>query len=231
MRESKIFLLSITIFLASISACTYESQTLPTPEFPLSEAGIVNALEESGLPWTVGEIDFPQGYAQQNERILNFTLYRDTLTVGFISSAALYGERGVFVTFLSYFGGSPYIDVYNPPKEDWENIIVFLTLLFGGFKNTHQVVNYFNSELDTVIRHPIEPPSGWIPGLSAGHYFEESAVWEKKVNGAYFRVVMARPIGSENEYLRTVSVVSELFTINIEGTKDIGWRYKKYAEF
>jgi len=133
----------------------------------------------------------------------------DDLQIGFLSSAGVDGERAVFISFLAYFGESPYIIAYNPPREDWEEIIIFLTLLCGGFDNKHQVFDYFNSEIDTVTRHLIAPPPGWIPGLSTGHYFEEGTIWERVINNTYFHITIGRPVGSQNEYFRAIRVFSD----------------------
>jgi len=204
------FLLSTTIvIIISLSACIpeiqniSEAQTLPELEFPLSEASIVNALQEAGLPWTVGETIFPGGFIQQDERILNFTLYKDTSTIGFLSSATKDGERSVSIAFLSYFGDSPTMDVYNPPRDEWENIIVLFTLLFGGFESTHQAFRYFSNEVDTLTRYPMEPRPVF-PGR-----IEEVAVWDRVVNDTYFRITIVSPLGRPDEYFRSISVFSD----------------------
>jgi len=199
--KKALLLFVIVALLHSFTACTIVSQVLPMPEFPLSKTDITDALQESGLLWTVSEMSTP--YAQPN----TFTLYKGTSQIGFLNSSLIEGERGLFIAFLAYFGESPFMDVYNPPEEDWKSLIVFLTLLYGGFESAYQVFHYFNNEINYVTRHVIEPPRGWIPGLNDHlHRFEEGAMWEKEVNGVYFHIRIARPIGSLNEYFTAVRV-------------------------
>jgi len=205
-KSAAAFLLfAVIVSLAFIAACsTYADQTpqgnqaLPVPEFPLNKASVTDALQESGLPWTARDTVFPDGSTRQDENVLDFTLYRDTSQIGFLSSAMIGGERRASIAFLNYFGESPYMDVHNPPREDWESIIVFFTLLYGGFESAHQVFRYFDSEVEAIPRQTMESPR-----------FEEGALWERVINDAYFRIVLVRPVGSSDEYFMSISVFSD----------------------
>jgi hypothetical protein len=197
------------IALLSFSACTSENQSapyvsanpgqaLPIPEFPLVEIDIANALEEAGLPWKAKPLDYPDGPTwRPHDGTLTFTLYKDASTIGFLRSSALGEKRGMHFVFLVNFD-TP-MDIYTPSEEYWGNIMVFVTLLYGGFASKNQVLHYFNNEFDAAARYLAMSPTenGQI------------AIWEKEVNGVYFHISTIRPYGKQNEYFLDISVVSD----------------------
>ena len=195
------FLLVMIAFLVCVTACVRERQTLPLPDFPLSEETLIDALEEAGLPWTIAH----EEVLPIEENILNFALYRDGATIGWLRSVARGDGRSLSITFLPHFRASA-MEIYYPSKAYWENIIVFITILYGGFDNAHQVWNRFNDEIGTIPRNTIEPPPGWIRGLSAGHYIEAYVVWEQEINGVYFHIRLVRPLDNPNEYFAIIHV-------------------------
>ena len=198
------FLCIVIAFLFFTTACTAE--TLPVPDFPLSEATVVGALEESGLPWQAEPRII--GITRDGTYFSDFTFYKNTATIGFFTSGVVDGERVITFTFLGYFGDSPTIDAYNPPKEYWETIIAFMTRLYGGFASPCQVFHYFDKELDILRRYPVEHPP-WVISDPPGNTIEELATWERVINGVQFGITIVRPIGSPNEYLRLIHAQKE----------------------
>jgi hypothetical protein len=221
----KLHLLSILVaVLVAVTACASDIYAvhLPVHEFPLSEINIVDALQKSGLSWTVGHIQEEQEdtIQHENEYLLDslFTLYKGTAKVGWIRSVSVTldekrdEERVLQLLFTRHSYGSytgryiPPMEIYTPTYEYWENIIVFLTLLFGGFNCKNQVFQYFNSEIDMVTRHPIKPsPVSSVPLL-----FVDFAVWDRMINGVYVRTRIMRPTDSPNGYFSDILMSSNL---------------------
>jgi len=207
----KSLLLSVAIvFLAFITACIPYSQadSLPVPTFPLSEVEIVNALNESGLLWTVGELR--EEPVVGNVQVSNFRLYKDTAMIGYIRSTLIDEERSIHIAFLNYSRGALLgryempIAIYTPSKEYWENIIVFITLLFGGFDSSHQIFHHFSNEIDTVTRYSTDYSSEYFAPR-----FDEHAWWERLINGVYLRIWIVRPVNRQNEYFSDILMISD----------------------
>jgi len=97
------------------------------------------------------------------------------------------------------------MDISTLSTEYWENIIVFATIMFGGFEDMYQVFNYFDNEIETVARRPI--PSYNFGILSS--LFEETAEWKQVVSGVFFRMWVGRPIGGSDEYIWDIFISSD----------------------
>lgn len=93
----------------------------------------------------------------------------------------------------------------GPSEEYWENIIVFATLLYGGFASRGQVLHYFNNEIDGATRYFFEPPYG--------HYVY-GAIWEKEFDNAYFHIRMVRPMDSTDECFMSINLLGSREMLN-----------------
>jgi hypothetical protein len=202
----------VLVLVLILSACGTERKILPIPEFPLDEAGIVAAVQELGLPWTVVE-----HFVDPNNEMPNiYGLYKDGGIIAAITSGMIDGERTVAVSFVTMHNNE-----HSLPEEAWRNAIVLTTLLFGGFESTDQIYDYFRNEFDTenTVRQPIALPAE-IPEalLLHRHPFarDEIALWERTVNGIHCQILIERGLSTQQEYLASIRLVSDtdVFGIN-----------------
>ncbi|WP_028829847.1 hypothetical protein [Proteocatella sphenisci] len=192
------FLLAVFFIFSLIffSGCT--NQTLTVPKYPLDITTVESALQEAGLSWTVEE----QEPVVEGQTIYN--LRKDDELIGNVISGLKDGE-----TFLNVSAALYYNNEYSLPKSEWENFIVFATILNGGFKNKHQLYNVFSKEYDTVntTKFPSERTSGDRFG------FEERSSWENKINDYYIQIDLVKPyINSSEEYLSIILISTNLDT-------------------
>ena len=190
----------LSLTLIFITACTYENQPLPILEFPLTETGITRILEESGLLWRAEEIDvLPEGYTLPEGIIReSYEIFKGSSQIGFLTTMAYGEDRMVSFVFLTYFGFGSHMDVHNHTREEWENIIIFITRLYGGFENDKQVFRYFDNEVGDLERESINI-----------RYFDARAIWECEIGGAYVYIEIERRRDSYDEYLRDIKIVSD----------------------
>ncbi|MEG1255035.1 hypothetical protein [Clostridium sp.] len=199
----KFFLiLMLIIGLGTFGGC--EKQTLTMPEYPLDSTTIDKALQEAELSWTIiGSEDAPfVGQTIEGQTV--YTLNKNGEIVATISSAIKEGERYLQIGFSPYHNNE-----YSLPEEEWEKAIVFATLLYGGFDNTHQVYNEFTNDYDT--KNTVKEPRERIMGGSLGH--EEMSKWENEINGVNCQVILNKPYRSmPQEYLGSIRITSDVDT-------------------
>ena len=186
-------------------------------EYPLNKYDINNMLQKSYLDWTAKEPKYSDTFILQTEYTRHYMLYKGLSKIGMITTSSYNNERGLFLTFISYFDTTPYsyIDIYNPHEAYWENIITFVTLLYGGFDDKNSILFYFKDEIDMINRYTVKPPLGWIPGISSGNYINKSAIWEKNIDDTYVRIIIVSHTASTYEYFRSIGIFSNAQMVGI----------------
>jgi len=194
--------------MGSTTACGTVRQTLPVPEFPLDEAAVAAALYEMGLPWTIGDIET----APHTERQTAYMLYKDGEEIAGLTSAIgeRYGERFVAVSFILFHNNE-----YSLPEEVWEDAIVLITLLHGGFENAHRIYNYFRNEfgVENTERWPLEvrgAPHHMFPFAR-----DETAIWARMIDGVYNEIQVNRSARTQQEYLGAILLATDLGSFGV----------------
>lgn len=197
MKKYISYLLAVTICLALLLGC--KKQTLPIPEYPLQSDTIAEALEEWGLSCTIEE-DEEAAKIRKGQSL--YGLY-DTETGEFVagvSSNYKDGERIIYITFPSFYIAN------TIGSDDYENAIIFATLMFGGFQRKEQVYNKFNKEYDKKNTIRKEKDSDDVSQYSA----EGVSRWETLIDGNTCRITLDQPKLSETqEYIRTIAIASD----------------------
>ncbi|MDR1706191.1 MAG: hypothetical protein LBS19_16125 [Clostridiales bacterium] len=138
------------ISLCFLSGCI--TDVAPRSNFPLNEAAIIAALEETGLPGSILEEETHYGdlgnisYVIRNpEAAFPVTVYpesartdlEDKLVIAAVNSAVFEGEQFLSVIYVRR----------NAPDtfawEDWKQHIVFATLLNGGYEDEEDIYRAF----------------------------------------------------------------------------------------
>jgi hypothetical protein len=202
MKKYIFLILVLIIALCSFYGC--QKKTLTMPEYPLDSTTIEKALKGAELSWTIiGEEDSPfVGETLEGQTV--HALNKNGKIVAAISSAIKDEERFLHIGFSSYHNNE-----YSLPEEEWEKAIVFATLLYGGFDNTHQVYNEFTKEYDK--KNTVKEPRERIVGGTLG--FEEMSKWEKEIHGVNCVVILNKPYRSmPQEYLYLIRITSDVDT-------------------
>lgn len=120
-------------------------ERLLEPEFPLSEDVINDALDELGLDWVISQDETQQISKEDVEGIL-YTLrdpeemHNEHSTAkrlyGGVSSGYVEGKRQLSMTLDSSGHG---LDGVPFSWEDWKQVIVLGTILYGGFEDEEEV--------------------------------------------------------------------------------------------
>lgn len=184
------------VYISCVSAfCGCEMQPLPLPAYPLDDAAITAALKEAKLPWEITEGDpWPEDHSV-------YSLHDDEAKItAAISSGMLDGQRALYISFMSHDG-----KLTRPlSEEEWESVIAFATILYGGFKDKHQVYTRFAADYaaENLAREAHEQK----PGNTAG--YEEVLWWECTINNTLCRAGIGRSsAGMPQTHLFAISFV------------------------
>lgn len=201
MKKNNIYILLIAFFLLIIFLCVFlkfQNNLLTVSNYPLDINTIELVLEDSGLLWTVEQ----QEPVVEGQTIYNFS--KDGELIGNVISGLKDGE-----TFLNVSACLYYNNGYSLPKSEWENFIIFATILNGGFKNEHQIHDVFSKEYDTVNTTKFSRKN--VPRTQ--HSIDETSLWESKINDYYVQISLAQPdINYSEEYLNMIIISTNLDT-------------------
>ncbi len=122
----------ILLLALTLSAC--KTGPLPSPDFPLSQAVLQDALEDTGLDWWSVSVD-PLFETQSA-----FGLYTHDGNIASILSAQLEEDRYLLVGFSD--GMRPNTTV-GLPKKQWEAAFALASRLYGGFQSDSELFAAF----------------------------------------------------------------------------------------
>lgn len=191
------FFCSVVILIIGIGLfCGCKKEILSSPLYPLDTDTVLAALEEAELPWTIAQEElWPDGRNVHTLHDENGKL------VAFISSRTLGERRELDASFMPYYDNTTITQ--SLPEDKWESVIVFVTLLYGGFDNKHEVYSRFTDDYDTE-----NTTKGSRLKFQGGKQIVddgEVSVWQSEVNGIYCLVKTEQPYSSmPQEYLNTV---------------------------
>ena len=199
----------IRIFIASVCLCVLcvgilyfnKGQALSIPKYPLSKDSIANVLSEIGVFYEIEEDDLVAQY-KQGQALHN--LYADNNTTLFsagISSIKQGDERALFISF------PPFYSANTVSIEECEESIVLATVLFGGFKNEHQVFDAFIKEYGKTNTKSVNYESS---GSSLSPAKEKDSCWEREIGKITCRIIVEQPTLDEpSEYIRVIMFASD----------------------
>lgn len=168
-----IFVFIMVCLLYPLAGC--QNNPLPQPEFPLPEAALAAALEETGLSWSIEQAD---ERTDGTDTSIVYTLHRPETRVGY---------NGVFITSYDTeeLGRVLQIDFREPQNKqwwqdektacwrDWRETLVLVARLYGGFKDAKEIYR---------VCSRTELPQ------------DANILWEGMLTGGYFRMVTESPM-------------------------------------
>lgn len=198
MKKSNIVYILFFIFLSFFLFLKFQNNVLTVPNYPLDINTIESALESSGLLWKI----------EQDDSVIEgqtvYSLFEGNKLIGGVISGLKDGETYLNITTSLYYNNG-----YSLPKNEWENFIVFATILNGGFKNDHQIYDVFLKEYDTV--NTTKYPMKNIPRTQQS--IDEKSLWRNKINDYYVQISLAQPdINYSEEYLYMIIISTNLDT-------------------
>lgn len=124
--------------LASLLFCAgcQAKETLPEPDYPLSEEAAVAAVAEAGLNWRVTATDV---YTYEGGEMTVHSFFRPESGVdfqtAFVSSRAPEGIGRWLTISLSEPTVAPWPEPAIPSWEHWESVLALAVGLYGGFED------------------------------------------------------------------------------------------------
>jgi len=173
---------------------TYPPPKPPAWEFWLDEHSIAEAIYKSGAPWSISPIYAPLDMGRVYG---GYELFSGTTLIGAVGAVTANAEQTLSGTFLHYQGDprTSLADLHTQSRQDWDGFIVLFTNLFGGFDSPHQVLDYFNAEIDYIERQAPESDSTLIADV---------AVWEREINDVHITIIISRYYGRSEEHMRSI---------------------------
>lgn len=171
-------LVCVLLAAAAISVLVFSQKKdpLPRPEFPLSEAALTAALEETGLAWSIEQADT---FTSAADISISYSLNRpesgkdyNTFFVNSFDSEE-YGRR------LQIFFVEPqnrlwtYETVNDARWEDWRDTLVLVARLYGGFEDAEEIYRTCSA---------VELPK------------DNQILWQGALTGGYFRMTTKSPM-------------------------------------
>lgn len=191
--------LILSIFTINIFLFACQSQEMPRLDYPLDSDTITSAIEDSGYPWHIDEVQ------KISDEIIGFIIKDDeNKIVAVIQTVKVGQEQALTMSF-----SKRYDDDHSIKGESVKDMVILATKLYGGFKDTDQLYNNFIKEYDT--KNTTASPKVYISGKEKTLGPEESVRWEKKVDGKTCQIVFSRayPNLPERQNLDTISIMSD----------------------
>lgn len=173
MNRIRIFLLVslVVIFTGNV----IQNNIKPQPQFPLSEADLTAALEETGLLWDIEETEVR---TDRETTVISYSLHIPGIREGYNSvSITSYDSKELGRRLQIYFS-EPQNKQYWLEKddacwEDWREMLVLIARLYGGFEDENEIYRTCSAtELSK----------------------EEKLLWEGTLTGGYFVMSTANPL-------------------------------------
>ena len=223
--KERLFTLVMTVVAAALvlSGCQTApaepppAETLPQPEFPLTEEAVNAALEQSGFP---GEISAEETQSYQEGHIAysirddsrTYTAGGNAVLSAGISSSLVDGVRFLAVSL-------PLPSQKEPPEPfQWEDMkpeLVMAALLYGGFTDEEEIYRAFSEE---------EFPQDQAVGQETEPVIERGQ-WTRDLTGGYCQVTVRRSQRSTGS-----TTYTETRTIQIFQSEEAYQDYQKELE-
>lgn len=182
------FLVLGALFL--LAGC--QKSGLREPDFPLEEADITAALEQTNLPGTISD-----DKTLLSEEYASYVLDSEDqkLPAAIILSSNVEGKRFLSLTFISPPTSKDYVFLW----DDWKQQLALAALLYGGFTDEDEIYwGFFEQEApdgelevnENNLEHLIAEQYEWDAEFSAGY----CRVSYKLVNSS----IETYPLASEN---------------------------------
>ena len=159
------FLVAAALF----SGCQ-KKELLPRPEFPLSEADIAAALEETGLSWSIEQAD---EFTDGTDTSIGYSLHRPESGVDYNSVFITSYDTEELGRVLQIHFREPqnrqwWQEEETASWEDWRETLVLVARLYGGFEDAEEIYR--------VCSGAQLPQDAYI-------------LWQGTLTGGYFRMV------------------------------------------
>lgn len=143
----------VALALCVLTGCG--SKGLAGPDFPLTEAALLDAQERAGIP---GELMEEETHSGREGQILHTIRVDGALPATGVMSAEIDGTRLLQVTSIQPVTAEP-----DPLAwEDWKPLFTFAALLYGGFDSEESIYEAVSGQEPTV-------PFSWGTQLEGGY--------------------------------------------------------------
>lgn len=198
-------ILCILLSAAFLLAGCQKKELLPQPEFPLSEAALAAALEETGLSWSIKETytntdgkDIGIGYSlhRPGDRASYYGVYinsYDTEALG----------RRLQIYFREPQNKQWWQDETEACWEDWQQTLELAARLYGGFEDAGEIYRACSA--------------GELPK-------DQTVLWEGTLTGGYFHMTTSNHMKPDRLAL------GNNVTLNVYESEEHYLRFQQMAE-
>lgn len=174
--------LFICIFFVAVSFVCFmgypEKKTMPQPEFPLTEAELKAALEETGLFWSIEQADeLTDGKTVAITYVLKLPEMREgynSVSINSYDSEEL--GRRLYITYHEPQNKQWWLEDDDACWEDWKEVLELIARLYGGLKDAEEIYRVCSVEK-----------------MQKDAY----VLWEGTLTGGYFRMETYNPMKPE----------------------------------
>lgn len=170
------------IFVATASFLIFAGcqrrETLPRPEFPLSESDLAAALEETGLDWSI-----EQRYELTDGKTIAFTytLRTPEMREGYNGVSINTHDSEEHGRRLHIFFSEPqnkqwWLEEDDAGWEEWKPVLMLIARIYGGFTDAEEIYRSCSAQ---------EMPK------------DTHLLWEGTLTGGYFRMKTNEPMKPE----------------------------------
>ena len=191
--------LILSIFTINIFLFACQSQEMPRLDYPLDSDTITSAIEDSGYPWHIDEVQ------RISDESISFIIRNDAdKIVAVIDTVKAGQEQGLAIIF-----SERYEDDHSIKEDGVKDMISLAIELYGGFQYKNQLYNNFVKEYDT--KNTTASPKVYISGKEKTLGPEERVRWEKRVDGKTCQIVFSRayPNLPERQNLYMIRIMSD----------------------
>ena len=195
----KKIILILSIFASNIFLFACQSQEMPRLDYPLDSDQVASAIEDSGYPWHIDEVQ------RISDESISFIIRNNAdKIVAVIDTVKAGQEQGLAMSF-----SKSYDDDHSIKGESVKDMAILATKLYGDFKDTDQLYNNFIKEYDT--KNTTASPKVYISGKEKTLGPEEFVRWEKEIDGKTCQMGFSRayPNLPERQNLYMIRIMSD----------------------
>lgn len=193
-RKCLFCILAVTASFLMFTGCQ-RRETLPRPEFPLSESDLAAVLEATGLAWSIEQRD-----ELTDGKTIAFTYTLRTLEMregynGVIINTYDSEEHGrrLHIFFSEPQNKQWWLEEDDAGWEEWKPLLMLIARIYGGFTDAEEIYRNCSAQ---------EMPK------------DAHLLWEGTLTGGYFRMMTNKPMKPERLKL------GNTLTFNMYESKD-----------
>lgn len=201
-------LVCVFLTVVTLLAGCQQKETLPRPEFPLSEETLVAALDETGLLWSIKQTDKATVGTMKK---ITYSLYRPESGRDYNSVFILSYDSDELGRRLQILFHEPQNKQWWTEEkesvacwEDWRDMLVLVARLYGGFEDAEEIYRAC-----AAVELPKDEHLLWEGTLTGGYFYMQTQNHMKPERFSMGNTVSFNVYESEQAYLKYQRMLEE----------------------